>query len=100
MVYPSTSGPEGVSLLTNAAASQSVSAPELIITIVLFVVVYVFLFAAWVRIIGRFIKQGPQTESMEAVQVGADVASAPDANSVASSLSKKTQASSSLKDGE
>ncbi len=100
VVYPSTSGPEGVSLLTNAAASQSVSAPELIITIVLFVVVYVFLFAAWVRIIGRFIKQGPQTESMEAVQVGADVASAPDANSVASSLSKKTQASSSLKDGE
>lgn len=100
VVYPSTSGPEGVSLLTNAATSQSVTVPELVITIVLFVVVYVFLFAAWVRIIGRFIKQGPMTESMEAAQVGADAVTTPAADSVASSMPEKTRESARLKDGE
>ena len=59
VVYPSVSGPDGVSLLTNDAISQSVSAPELIITILLFLAVYLFLAVAWVRIIGRFIKEGP-----------------------------------------
>ncbi len=59
VVYPSVSGPDGVSLLTNEAISQSVSAPELIITILLFLVVYLFLAVAWVRLIGRFIKEGP-----------------------------------------
>ena len=100
VVYPSTSGPEGVSLLTNAATSQSVTVPELVITIVLFVVVYVFLFAAWVRIIGRFIKQGPMTESMEAAQVGADAVTTPAADSAASSMPGKTRESARLKDGE
>lgn len=59
VVYPSTSGPEGVSLLTNDAFSQSVSAPELLITIALFVAVYALIFVAWARIIGRFVKEGP-----------------------------------------
>ena len=49
----------GVWLLTNEAISQSVSAHELIITILLFLVVYLFLAVAWVRLIGRFIKEGP-----------------------------------------
>ncbi len=59
VVYPSVTGPDGVRLLTNDAISQSVSAPELLITMSLFVVVYVFLFVAWVRVMGRFLKEGP-----------------------------------------
>ena len=58
VVYPSTSGPDGVSLLTQNAAS-ALSAPELIITIALFVVIYVVLLVAWARICAKFIKQGP-----------------------------------------
>ena len=59
VVYPSTSGPNGVSLLTNNAISQSVSAPELLMTLALFAAVYVFLFVGWARVISRFIKRGP-----------------------------------------
>lgn len=59
VVYPSTTGPDGVSLLTVDAVSRSVSAPELLLTIGLFVLVYAFLFVAWVRAIGRFMKEGP-----------------------------------------
>ena len=54
--------PEGVSLLTNEGVSQSVSAPELVITMVLFLVVYAFLMVAWARTMGRFIKEGPVAE--------------------------------------
>ena len=56
VVYPSTSGPDGVSLLTNNAISQSVSAPELLLTLALFAAVYVFLFVGWARVISGFIK--------------------------------------------
>ena len=59
VVYPSTSGPDGVSLLTNNAISQSVSAPELLMTLALFAAVYVFLFVGWARVISGFIKRGP-----------------------------------------
>ena len=59
VVYPSTSGPDGVSLLTNNAISQSVSAPELLMTLALFAAVYVFLFIGWARVISRFIERGP-----------------------------------------
>lgn len=59
VVYPSTSGPDGVSLLTNNAISQSVSAPELLLTLALFAAVYVFLFVGWARVISSFIKRGP-----------------------------------------
>lgn len=59
VVYPSTSGPDGVSMLTANAISPSVSAVELLITILLFVVVYIFLFIAWVRVISHFLHEGP-----------------------------------------
>ncbi|MEG0302562.1 cytochrome ubiquinol oxidase subunit I [Gordonibacter sp.] len=100
VVYPSTSGPEGVSLLTNAASSQSVTVPELVITIVLFVVVYVFLFAAWVRIIGRFIKQGPVVESEKAIPVGSGAVAAVAAGNAVDTAPEKARASADLKDGE
>jgi cytochrome d ubiquinol oxidase subunit I len=58
VVYPSTTGPDGVSLLTQNAAS-ALTGPELLITIALFVVIYLFLIVAWARICAKFIKQGP-----------------------------------------
>lgn len=77
VVYPSVSGPDGVSLLTNEAASQSVTAPELMITIALFAVVYLLLLAAWVRLIGKAVKEGPVLESEKVAAAGSDtVASA------------------------
>ena len=59
VVYPATSSPDGVSLLTENAISQAVSAPELLTTLALFVLVYVFLFVGWARVISHFIKRGP-----------------------------------------
>ena len=55
VVYPSTSGPDGVALLTQNAISQSVSAPELLTTLALFIAVYVFLFVGLARVISHFI---------------------------------------------
>lgn len=66
VVYPSTSGPDGVSLLTNNAISQSVSAPELLLTLALFAAVYVFLFVGWARVISRFIRRGPVSDDAPA----------------------------------
>lgn len=63
VVYPSTSGPDGVALLTQNAISQSVSAPELVTTLALFIAVYVFLFVGWARVISHFIKRGPVADS-------------------------------------
>ena len=60
VVYPSASGPDGVALLTNEAVSKSVSAPELLLTIVLFCAVYLLLFVAWIRLTGKFVKEGPE----------------------------------------
>ena len=48
VVYPSTSGPDGVALLT---------------TLALFIAVYVFLFVGWARVISHFIKRGPVADS-------------------------------------
>ncbi|HAM15330.1 MAG TPA: cytochrome ubiquinol oxidase subunit I [Eggerthellaceae bacterium] len=59
VVYPSMSAPDGVSLLTNEAISRSVTAPELILTIVLFVAVYLLLFVAWGRMVFKFLGAGP-----------------------------------------
>lgn len=47
-------------MLTNEAFSRSVTAPELLLTIVLFCAVYLLLFVAWVRIVGKFVKAGPE----------------------------------------
>ena len=70
VVYPSTSGPEGVSLLTSDAISQSVSPVEVLVTIVLFTLIYLFIFVAYVRIVAHFIKKGP--DDGEAVALAAD----------------------------
>ncbi len=59
VVYPSTTGPDGVYMLTNTGTSVSVQPFELVITLVLFFAVYLLLFVGWARVIGRFIKEGP-----------------------------------------
>ena len=66
VVYPATSSPAGLELLTNEAISHSVSAPELFITIGLFVVVYVLIMIAYLRLVARFVKEGPVEASAEA----------------------------------
>ncbi|WP_042432455.1 cytochrome ubiquinol oxidase subunit I [Senegalimassilia anaerobia] len=76
VVYPSTSGPDGVSLLTNNAISQSVSAPELLLTLALFTAVYVFLFIGWARVISRFIERGPVGDAAPAADAADDATAA------------------------
>ena len=76
VVYPSTSGPDGVSLLTNNAISQSVSAPELLLTLALFAAVYVFLFIGWARVISRFIERGPVGDAAPAAGSADDATAA------------------------
>ena len=66
VVYPSVTGPDGVSLLTADGISMSVSAPELWLTLGLFVLVYLVLLIGWARVIGRFIKEGPVAEGAAA----------------------------------
>ena len=48
-----------MSLLTDVAASKSVTAPELLLTIVLFCAVYLLLFVAWIRLTKKFVQAGP-----------------------------------------
>ena len=59
VVYPSTTGPDGVSLLTSDAISQSVSAPELLATLAIFIAVYALLFVGWARVVSHLISRGP-----------------------------------------
>lgn len=72
VVYPSATGPEGVNLLTDSGVSQVVSAPEILITLLLFAVVYTFLFIALLRLVFSFIKKGPEAESGEMAAAGAE----------------------------
>ena len=50
-----------MALLTNEAYSHSVSAPELMVTIVLFCAVYLLLFVAWIRLVKGYVQAGPDT---------------------------------------
>ena len=79
MVYPSVTGPDGVSLLTADGISMSVSAPELWLTLGLFVLVYLVLLIGWARVIGRFIKEGPVAEGAAAADAAAVAVVAADA---------------------
>lgn len=78
-------------LKTVDAVSQAVSSEQLIITLVLFMVVYLILFIGWVRVVVRTIKAGPAAfmpaEQDEAPAVGltfsaegANAADVPDAD--------------------
>lgn len=87
VVYPSTSGPEGVSLLTSDAISQSVSPVEVLVTIVLFTLIYLFIFVAYVRIVAHFIKKGP--DDGEAVAPAADAKATSGAAAVAAAGAAK-----------
>jgi cytochrome d ubiquinol oxidase subunit I len=58
VVYPATSSPEGIQLLTSEATS-SLTSGELIITLILFAVVYALIAVAFVRLLSFIIKKGP-----------------------------------------
>lgn len=100
VVYPSTTGPDGVSLLTADGISLAVSGPELIATIVLFVLIYLILLIAWARIVARFIKQGPVDNEPGAVMAGASTASASAPAVPSPDNSATVSASASTKEGE
>lgn len=59
VVYPSAHAPAGIELLTNEAYSTSVTATEMWITIILFCAIYLLLFVAWIRLISKYVKAGP-----------------------------------------
>jgi cytochrome d ubiquinol oxidase subunit I len=59
-------------LRTADAVSPVVSAPELLITITLFVVFYLVLFIAWLRLVLGQIKKGPQVEEAPAALKGGE----------------------------
>lgn len=73
VVYPSTTGPEGVFLPTADGTSVSVQSFELIITLVLFFAIYIVLFIGWARVLAHFIKTGPVYDepALAAAGVGA-----------------------------
>lgn len=66
VVYPSTTGPEGVELLTFDGTSMAVSSTEILITLVLFALIYLFILIAYLRVVLGFIKKGPIEEELDA----------------------------------
>ena len=52
------------------------SAPELLITLGLFLAVYLFLLIGWVRVISHFVKQGPDEGAAKAADGNLAVAGA------------------------
>ena len=89
VVYPATSSPDGLQLLTNDAISQAVSAPELFITIALFVIVYVLILVAYLRLVARFIKEGPVEGETATAKVDAPAFAVADEDASASSADAK-----------
>lgn len=93
VVYPSTTGPDGVSLLTYNGVSQSVSSVEILITLLLFVLVYAFIAVAWVRIVMHFIKQGPVLAPAGVGILGAETDDADEAKAASTVSDDKASAS-------
>ena len=68
-------------LKTAEGVSAAVTAPQLIITIVLFVVVYLLIFVAFVRLLSKFVKEGPEhylEQADAAAEPAIDVLAAPE----------------------
>lgn len=65
VVYPSTTGPEGVFMLTENGTSPSVQPFEMVVTLILFFAVYILLFVGWARVISHFVSEGPVEGSKE-----------------------------------
>ena len=98
VVYPAISGPDGIELLTDQAISFSVSVPELITTIVIFSVIYLLLLVAWARMVGNYIKKGPQLDPEDAD--GAQADGTPTAPAAANAAATATAAGAAAKGGE
>lgn len=93
VVYPATSSPDGISLLTENANSLAVSSPELGITLILFCLIYLFLIIGWIRVVCHLIKKGPVDDV--AVVGGADASPA-----AAATSNDASTTTTSAKDGE
>jgi cytochrome d ubiquinol oxidase subunit I len=78
-------------LATNNAYSQVLSAPELLITILLFIVFYVILFVSWLRVVLGQIKKGPQEAGEKDGRLAAEVVPAthPDAGGAAVAVARE-----------
>ncbi len=77
VVYPSTTGPDGVAMLTEDGVSASVSTPEILITLALFGIIYLVLLIGWARVVVKFINDGPAAPKASAIKKGeAEVAMA------------------------
>ena len=88
-------------MLTADGISLAVSGPELIATIVLFVLIYLVLIIAWARIVARFIKQGPVVDTAKASIDDSVTFMASDAVSLPSDQdSEQTTSSVQTKEGE
>ncbi len=72
VVYPSTTGPDGVFMLTSDGVSASVQSFEVLISLVLFFAVYLLLFVGWARVIRRFVKEGPVEPAKAETRVDAE----------------------------
>jgi cytochrome d ubiquinol oxidase subunit I len=75
-------------LKTSDAVSPIVSSPELLITITLFVVFYLILFIAWLRLVLGQIKRGPDA-ALPASVAAADVAAVDTATAAAAAAAVK-----------
>lgn len=99
VVYPSEAGPQGISLLINNAYSQSVSGPEIVVTLVLFFLIYLLIFVAWIRVLAKFIKQGPVLEAETKEDIGT-FGSKPSASLTGAAAGSVGKAASKAKGGE
>ncbi|MGI6031911.1 MAG: cytochrome ubiquinol oxidase subunit I [Coriobacteriales bacterium] len=66
-------------LKTSDAISQAVPAWQLLVTIVLFVVVYLLIIITWIRLFAKFVKEGPEKYETALVQGSQDEDGAQDA---------------------
>ncbi len=88
VVYPATSAPENIQLLTEQGTSVSVQPFEIVLTLVLFFAVYLLLLVGWARVVGRLIKEGPvydkdnETQEIEAERLISFSAAAGDGASI------------------
>ena len=97
---PAESSPAGVSLEVGDAYSQAVSGPEVALTIVLFVVVYLFLIIGWARIVAHQIKKGPEMSESEAQLMGFDASATKAVAAAGVASGAATGAPAAGKDGE
>lgn len=98
VVYPATSSPDGISLLTQNANSLAVTSPELGITLALFTLIYLVLIIGWARIVIHLIKVGP-TEALAGTATGENASTSFGFKKAANNATNKDRSESKTKAG-